>query len=102
MRPVSGTMVKSQWYYQDMDKSKWITGLGIVGTVLAFIMYFALLEVAHSNITINAGIFIQPLAATINCTIWCVYAFLKKDKYVFLANFPGILLGIFTVITAFL
>lgn len=84
-----------------MNKSRWIASLGIVGTVLAFVMYFALLEIAHANITAQAGIFIQPLAAAINCTVWCVYAFLKKDKYVFLANFPGILLGIFTVLTAF-
>lgn len=44
----------------------------------------------------------EPLAAAINCTIWVSYGLLKpkKDYPLAAANFPGIIFGLLTAITA--
>lgn len=46
--------------------------------------------------------FLQPLAAAINCTICVSYGLLKpkKDYLLAAANFPGIIFGLLTAITA--
>jgi len=75
---------------------------GFIGTCLALGMFFALIEVAFSNLNGESNIFIQPILVTINCTVWSLYAYWKKDWFLFWANLPGIFLGIFTVITAFI
>ena len=86
-----------------MDKKeKTIKFLGTLGTVIAIIMFVALLEIAWANLKGGSHIFIQPMMVTINCSVWSIYAYLKKEQFVFWANFPGVLLGIFTVITAFI
>ncbi len=83
-----------------MNKQKTINILGFAGTCIAIIMFVSLLEIARNNLHGNTHIIIQPIVTTINCTIWSVYAHLKKERFVFWANLPGVFLGIFTVITA--
>ena len=86
-----------------MDKKeKTIKFLGTLGTVIAIAMFVSLLEIARANLRGESHIFIQPIMVTLNCSIWSLYAQLKKEKFVFWANFPGVLLGIFTVVTAFI
>ncbi|KKU75909.1 MAG: Small membrane protein [Candidatus Yanofskybacteria bacterium GW2011_GWA1_48_10] len=85
-----------------MENDKLTHVLGIVGTVIAVLMFVSLLEIARNNIFGNTNIVIQPIVTTVNCTVWSLYAHLKKERYVFWANFPGIILGLFTVITAFM
>ena len=85
-----------------MDKEKTITTLGILGTCISIAMYFSLVEIAISNLNGTSHIFIQPLVTIINCTIWVTYAHLKKERFVFWANVPGIFFGVFTVVTAFI
>ncbi len=36
-----------------------------------------------------------------NCTAWLVYAYMKADYYVFFANEPGLLLGIYMTIICY-
>ncbi len=84
-----------------MNKTKTINTLGLLGTCLAIAMFFSLLEIARDNLLGTSHIFIQPFVTSINCIIWSIYAYLKKEKFVFWANLPGVFLGIFTVITAF-
>ncbi|MCF7831704.1 MAG: hypothetical protein K9M36_02370 [Candidatus Pacebacteria bacterium] len=84
------------------NKEKIIKSLGVIGTVIAILMFVSLLEIAISNLSGLSHIFIQPIVVTINCSIWSAYAFLKKEHFVFWANFPGIILGIFTTLTAFI
>ncbi len=87
----------------DMEKKeKIINFLGTLGTGIAILMFVSLLEIARSNLVGSSHIFIQPIAVTVNCSIWSLYAHLKKERYVFWANFPGIILGVFTIITAFI
>ena len=86
-----------------MDKKeKTIKFLGTLGTIIAIAMFVSLLEIARANVIGESHIFIQPIMVTINCSVWSLYAYLKKEKFVFWANFPGVLLGIFTAITAFM
>ncbi|MCC6323340.1 hypothetical protein IT400_00960 [Candidatus Nomurabacteria bacterium] len=85
-----------------MNREKTINLLGFLGTCLAIAMFVSLLEIARDNFRGESHIFIQPTVTTINCVIWSVYAYLKKEKFVFWANLPGVFLGIFTVITAFI
>lgn len=85
-----------------MDKDKITTILGAIGTTLAILMFVSLLEVARENLLGQSHIYIQPAVTTFNCMIWTAYGFRKKEKFVFWANVPGVFLGIFTVITAFI
>ena len=85
-----------------MEKTKVINILGTVGTILGILMFVALLEVAKNNLHSTHPILIQPLVTTINCTVWTLYGHLKKERFVFWANFPGIIFGLLTVITAFI
>ena len=36
-----------------------------------------------------------------NCMAWVAYAIVSKDPYVFLANDPGLLLGLFYTLSAY-
>ena len=55
------------------------------------------------NLHGNKTFFLQPLAATINCTIWTSYGLLKekKDYPLSAANLPGVIFGLLATITAF-
>ncbi|MCX6793251.1 MAG: SemiSWEET family transporter [Candidatus Falkowbacteria bacterium] len=83
-----------------MNKETTIKLLGYTGTIVAIIMFLSLIEIARANMSGQTHIIIQPLATILNCSIWSTYAILNKDKFVFMANMPGVLLGVFTVITA--
>jgi tellurite resistance protein TehA-like permease len=85
-----------------MSKEKFIKILGFAGTIIAISMFISLLEVAQSNISGQSHIWIQPLVTTINCSVWSVYSLLQKEKYVFAANIPGVFLGLFTLVSAFI
>ena len=74
--------------------------LGWIGTILSVIMYVSYVPQIIGNLN---GNFLQPLAATINCTIWTSYGLLKekKDYPLAAANLPGIIFGLLATITAF-
>lgn len=67
-------------------------------------MYFSYVEQIINNFTGHPVSPIQPLFASINASLWVVYGFMKnkKDIPVIVANFPGIILGVFTFITSFI
>ena len=76
--------------------------LGWAGTCLSVIMYVSYVPNIMANLDGNKVPFLQPLAAAINCTIWVSYGLLKpkKDYPIAAANFPGIIFGLLTAITA--
>ncbi|MFZ2822321.1 MAG: SemiSWEET family transporter [Lactococcus raffinolactis] len=86
-----------------MLSEKNIILLGRIATVLSVLMYVSYLAQIQSNLSGIKGNFIQPLVATVNCTCWAIYAFSKKERDypVFIANLPGIFLGMLTVLTSF-
>ena len=77
--------------------------LGWLGTLLSVIMYVSYVPQIVGNLHGNKTFFLQPLAATINCTIWTSYGLLKekKDYPLSAANFPRVVFGLLATITAF-
>ena len=77
--------------------------LGWLGTLLSVIMYVSYVPQIMGNLHGNKTFFLQPLAATINCTILTSYGLLKekKDYPLSAANLPGVIFGLLATITAF-
>ncbi len=75
---------------------------GYLGSALSILMYVSYIPQIMGNLNGNKTSFIQPLAATINCTIWVVYGLFKKEKDlpIIFANLPGIIFGLTATITA--
>ena len=76
--------------------------IGWLGTTLAILMYVSYIPQIIGNLNGNKTSFIQPLVASINCTIWVVYGLFKKEKDlpIIFANLPGIIFGLIAVFTA--
>ncbi|MGP1443700.1 SemiSWEET family transporter [Treponema sp.] len=76
--------------------------LGWMGTALSVTMYVSYIPQIINNLQGNKSVFLQPMAAAINCTIWVLYALLKdkKDYPLAAANMPGIICGLIAAITA--
>ncbi|MGP1430929.1 MAG: SemiSWEET family transporter [Treponema sp.] len=84
-----------------MSESK-LKILGWMGTALSVTMYVSYIPQIINNLQGNKSVFLQPMAAAINCTIWVLYALLKdkKDYPLAAANMPGIICGLIAAITA--
>ena len=76
--------------------------LGFIGAILGIIMFISLIEVFISNIQDSSQIFIQPLATGINGTIWCLYAYSRKDWFLFIPNVLACALGFITALSGIL
>lgn len=76
--------------------------IGWMGTTLSILMYVSYIPQIIGNLNGNKTSFIQPLVATINCTIWVIYGLFKKNKDlpIIFANLPGIVFGLIATITA--
>ena len=77
--------------------------LGWMGTALSVTMYVSYIPQIIDKLQGNKTVFLQPLAAALNCTIWTLYALLKdkRDYPLAVANLPGIICGLIAAITAF-
>ena len=75
---------------------------GYLGSTLSILMYVSYIPQIMGNLNGNKTSFIQPLVASINCTIWVVYGLFKKEKDlpIIFANLPGIIFGLTATITA--
>jgi len=65
-------------------------------------MFVSLIEVFISNLQGKSNIFIQPLATAFNCLFWSMYAYGRKDWFVFVPNMLGMILGLLTVLSIFI
>ena len=76
--------------------------IGWIGTALSVTMYISYIPQIMNNLNGNKTVFIQPLAAAVNCTIWVLYALLKdkRDYPLAAANAPGVIFGLTAAITA--
>lgn len=85
-----------------MLEKRFMIILGWVATFTSVCMYVSYIQQIDLNLSGMKGGAIQPLATAINCTLWVAYGLLKeqKDYPVALANFPGVVLGLITFITA--
>ncbi|MGE3303942.1 MAG: SemiSWEET family transporter [Hyphomonadaceae bacterium] len=75
--------------------------MGAFGSLLAVAMFVSLIEVARQNKKHGTKIWIQPVITIINCLTWGVYAVLRQDLFLGLANGPGIVVASYTVYCAF-
>jgi uncharacterized membrane protein YfcA len=75
--------------------------IGIVAAVLGVLMFVSLLEILRSNIKGTSHIFIQPTFTAINGLLWTVYAYGKKDWFLFAPNVLALILGTITAISVF-
>ena len=85
-----------------MDQEKMNKYLSWVATTMSVMMYVSYIPQIADNLAGIKGNPIQPLLAAINCTLWVVYGLGKKQRDLALAtaNFPGIIFGLVTFITA--
>ncbi len=85
-----------------MDQEKMIKYLSWVATTMSVMMYVSYIPQIADNLAGIKGNPIQPLVAAVNCTLWVVYGLGKKQRDLALAtaNFPGIIFGLVTFITA--
>ena len=70
--------------YSASDKNRYFMGykmsenklkiIGWLGTALSVTMYISYIPQIVNNLNGNKTVFIQPLAAAVNCTIWCINA----------------------------
>jgi len=75
--------------------------IGTIASILAIVMFFSLIEVLISNLKGNSQIYIQPLATMINGVFWSMYAYGRKDSFLLIPNILAFVIGLLTVIAAF-
>lgn len=85
-----------------MKQEKLIRYLSWIATAMSVMMYISYIPQIADNLAGMKGNPIQPLVAAINCTLWVIYGVFKspRDLPLAIANFPGIIFGLFTFVTA--
>lgn len=84
-------------------RDRFLSILGWVATATAMAMFISYISQIYNNLNGQQGSWVQPLVASINCTLWLGYALLKRPKRdwpLAVANFPGVLFGLITFFTA--
>lgn len=78
--------------------------IGKLASILTILMYVSYVSEIIGNFNGHPVGVVQPLLASLNGLMWCLYAYNKrvKDWAVFVANFPGIIFGLITVITVYI
>lgn len=81
---------------------KQIRFIGNTASLACLLMYFSYFSQIAANLSGHPVSPVQPFFAAINATLWVIYGALKpqKDWPVIIANFPGIIFGLVTFITA--
>lgn len=76
--------------------------VGDFATVACLVMYVSYIGQIGANLNGHPVSPAQPIFAAINAALWVGYGWLKpqKDWRVIIANFPGIIFGILTALTA--
>lgn len=78
--------------------------IGNIATVACLIMYASYIDQIILNFTGHPVSPLQPICAAVNASLWVAYGWRKpeKDWPVIIANFPGIIFGLITFVTAFI
>lgn len=85
-----------------MENNKFIRYLSWIATIMSILMYVSYIPQIIDNLSGSKGNPIQPMVAAVNCTLWVIYGLGKKPRDIPLAtaNFPGIIFGLITFLTA--
>ncbi|OIJ36107.1 hypothetical protein BK826_05330 [Rothia kristinae] len=83
-------------------EDKKLATLGWGATCMSVAMYVAYIPQIIGNLEGDKGDWIQPLVASINCTLWVIYGMLysPRDWPLAVANMPGIVFGLLAFSTA--
>ena len=76
--------------------------IGTIASVLAIVMFTALIEILISNARGESRIFVQPIATAFNGFFWSLYAYGRKDWFLLGPNVLACVLGIITGVLAFI
>ena len=82
-------------------KYHFITIIGWLATFTSIFMYVSYIPQIMDNLEGSKGNPIQPFSAAINCSLWAIYRFKRKDYPLITANIPGIIFGTIAAFTAF-
>lgn len=63
-----------------MNESKFISWLGRIASIIAILMYVSYIAQIYNNLHGNYAAPLQPFVAGVNCTLWSIYAYFKKDR----------------------
>lgn len=87
-----------------MKREKAVDILGWIATVFCICMYVSYIPQIIQNFQGNPVSPLQPTVAAINATFWCLYGFFKEDRdwAIIISNLPGIIFGLFTLITVYI
>lgn len=85
------------------ERIRFLKLLSKVAVVFCCLMYISYIPQITANLSGNPVPVLQPLCATVNATLWVTYGWLKtyKDWPVILANIPGVIFGVVTVVTVY-
>ncbi|CAM2996057.1 membrane protein [Leuconostoc gasicomitatum] len=85
-----------------MKHEKFIEYLSWTATAMSILMYVSYIPQIIDNLSGSKGNPVQPLVAAVNCGLWVLYGLIKEDRDIPLAtaNFPGIIFGFVTFLTA--
>ena len=78
------------------------TNIGSIASVLAIVMFIALIEIALSNFRGESHIVIQPTMTALSGGVWSLYAYGRRDWFLLVPNVLALFLGSVTVIVAYL
>ncbi|APB31147.1 MULTISPECIES: SemiSWEET family transporter [Vagococcus] len=86
----------------NQSETTFIKYISWIATITAILMYVSYIPQISNNLAGDKGSPVQPLVAAINCSLWAIYGFKKtpRDWPIVLANFPGVIFGIITFLTA--
>lgn len=88
---------------EESAKRRAVRLIGRVATVACLLMYASYIDQIILNFSGHPVPALQPLCAAVNASLWVAYGWQKpeRDWPVIIANFPGIIFGLVTFITAF-
>lgn len=88
----------------DPKRVKRIKLLSVVATVTCILMYVSYIPEIIDNFSGNPVSPIQPFVAMINASLWVGYGWFKTftDWPIIISNAPGVIFGLFTVITVYI
>ena len=74
-----------------------------VATIMCISMYVAYIPQIIGNFTGNPVSPVQPFVTSLDAVLWVMYGWTEphKDWPIIISNFPGIIFGVITVVTAY-
>lgn len=79
---------------------KLVERIGWIASIIAILMWFSFIDQIRLNLAGQKGSILIPIVVTLNCILWSLFGFGKKNWQIVSSNVPGIFIGIITVATA--